>query len=219
MKRFELISIGILLGITACAAPPMGTATDSTDDSTFIDDAEDDAEDDTPTDQDDSDDEPPADSQPDDGGIDDEPDDEPQSDEFQPIDGAWVTLSEAMPMDGCSMEDWVVNDPGQPIDVAVVSDSNFEIIDARVNLQCEYDETGFDCLPSTFTDTTPNEEYGLDATLVLNLETYGEFDGPDLLTMHTEITANCSGSDCWLVAIATASFPCEMSLITEAEAQ
>jgi len=215
MKRFELISIGILAGLAACATPTVGTATDSTDDTTFIDDADDDA----PTDTDDSDDEPPADSQPGDGGIDNEPDDEPPSDEFQPNDGAWVTLSEAMPLDGCSMEDWVVNDPGQPIDVSVVSDSDFEIIDARVNLQCVYDETGFDCLPSTFTDTTPSEEFGLNATLVLQLETFGEFDGPDLLTMHTEITANCSGSDCWLVALATSSFPCEMSLITEAEAQ
>jgi hypothetical protein len=213
MKRFELISIGILAGFTACATPPVGTTTDYTDDATFNNDA--------PTDQDDSDDEPPADIQDDDDDdvIDDEPDDEPDDEEFQPVDGAWVTLSEAMPMDGCSMEDWVVNDPGQPIDVSVVSDSDFEILDARVNLQCVYDETGFDCLPSTFVDTTPSEDFGLNATLVLNLETYGEFDGPDLLTMHTEITASCSGTDCWLVALATASFPCEMSLITEAEAQ
>jgi len=215
MKRFELISIGIFAGVAACATPPEDTTYDSTDDATFIDDA--------PTDQDDSDDEHPADDQDDDDGIDDDPDDdpddEPDIEEFQPVDGAWVTLSEAMPMDGCSMEDWVVNDPGQPIDISVVSVSDFEIIDARVNLQCVYDETGFDCLPSTFVDTTPSDDFGLNATLVLNLETYGEFDGPDLLTMHTEINATCSGTDCWLVALATASFPCEMSLITEAEAQ
>lgn len=212
MKRIELISMGILSGLAACATPPVGTATDSTGSATFIDDAEDEA----PTEPDDS---PPADSQSDDDSVDDEPDDEPELEEFQPIDGAWFTLSESMPIDGCSMEDWVVNDPGQPIDISVNSDSNFDIIDSRVNLQCEYDETGFDCLPSTFFDTTPNEEFGLNATLVLNLETYGEFDGPDLLTMHTEITADCSGSDCWLVAITTSAFPCEMSLVTEAEAQ
>lgn len=215
MKRIELISIGILSGLAACATPPAGTAPDSTDDAAFIDDADDDL----PSDEDDSDEEPPADSHGDDAGNDGGPDNELPSDEFQPTDGAWVTLSEAMPLDGCSMEDWVVNDPGQSIDVTVASESDFEIIDARVNLQCEYDETGFDCLPSTFTDTTPSEDFGLNATLVLSLETYGDFDGPDLLTMHTEITANCSGMDCWLVSLATASFPCEMSLITEAEAQ
>lgn len=215
MKRFELISIGILTGLAACATPPNGGVIASDEDSTFVEDTEDDA----PSDQTDSDDEPPSDAQSDDDGIDDEPDDALPSDEFQPIDGAWVTLSETMPIDGCSMEDWVVNDPGQPIDVAVTSDSYFEIVDERVNLQCDYDETGFDCLPSTFTDTTPTEDFGLDATIVLNLETFGEFDGPDLLTMHTDITATCSGSQCWLVALATSSFPCEMNLITEAEAQ
>jgi len=214
MKRIELISIGILSGLAACATPPASTATDTTDDAPFIDDAEDDH-----TDQDDSSDDPPADTQSGDDGSDDEPDDETSTDDFQPVDGAWVTLSEVMPIDGCSMEDWVVNDPGQPIDVSVYSESSFDIIDARVNLQCEYDETGFDCMPSTFFDTTPSDEFGLNATLVLNLETYGEFDGPDLLTMHTEITADCSGSDCWLVAITTSPFPCEMSLMTEAEAQ
>ncbi len=215
MKRFELISIGILAGVAGCATPTVGPASDATGESTFNNDAEDDA----PTDQDDSDDEPPADVQDDDDGFDDEPGDEPEIEEFQPIDGAWVTLSEAMPLDGCSMEDWVVNDPGQPIDVSVNSESNFEIVDSRVNLQCEYDETGFDCMPSTFTDTTPHDDFGLNATLVLNLETYGDFDGPDMLTMHTEIVADCSGIDCWLVAITTSAFPCEMSLITEAEAQ
>jgi len=215
MKRFELISIGILTGLAACATPPSDDVVAYDDGSTFIEDGEDDA----PSDQDDSDNDPPADAQSDDDGIDDEPDDELPSDEFQPIDGAWVTLSETMPIDGCSMEDWVVNDPGQSIDVAVTSESNFEIVDDRVNLQCDYDETGFDCLPSTFTDTTPSEDFGLDATIVLNLETFGEFDGPDVLTMHTDITATCSGSECWLVALATSSFPCQMNLITEAEAQ
>lgn len=214
MKRVELFLVGILASAAGCEAPPTGTATlhdpgeDSAADETQ-DRGESEADDDSPST------EPPVEED----EMDDGADAEAPSEEFQPTNGAWVTVTETMPMDGCSMEDWVLNSPGDPIDVEVVSDSDFEIVDSRVNLQCEYDEWGFDCMPSLFTDTTTQEDFGLNATLVLNLETWGDFDGPGALTMHTDISASCSGPDCWLVALATSSFPCEMSLITEAEAR
>jgi hypothetical protein len=218
MMHSHWTSIVLISAISACATPPEAhpTKADSMaelphdeDDTQPKDETEDDAEDspDTPG---------PADDQPED---EENPEDGEEIDEFQPIDGAWVTLSETMPLDGCSMEEWVVNAPGESLNVAVGEDSTFEIVDNRVNLECAYDDTGFDCLDSTFNDTTPQEEYGLNATLILDLETYGVFDGPEMLTMYTDITANCSGSDCWLVALTTTSFPCEMSLLTEAEAR
>jgi hypothetical protein len=218
MKHSHWTSIVLISAINACATPPeahptkAGTTTDlphDEDDTQVRDETEDETED-APDTAD------PADSQPEDEAN---PEDSEDMDEFQPFEGAWVTLSETMPLDGCAMAEWVVNAPGESLNVAVGEDSTFEIVDNRVNLECAYDETGFDCSDSSFSDTTPQEEYGLNATLILALQTYGVFDGPEILTMYTDITANCSGSDCWLVALTTTSFPCEMSLVTEAEAR
>ena len=45
------------------------------------------------------------------------------------------------------------------------------------------------------------------------------FEDIDRLFMQTDIQADCEGSDCWMVELATASFPCEMTVVLDAEAR
>jgi hypothetical protein len=116
------------------------------------------------------------------------------------------------------MQDWVIDGPGDQLILDVVGDGDLEIFDSRGVLSCSYDELGFDCDTRTLEDHTASTDYGLSAIIVLQTNASGVFDGSERLAMETDIVADCSGSDCWLVEVATASFPCEMQVWTSADA-
>jgi hypothetical protein len=149
---------------------------------------------------------------------DDGPPDAPPEEGFLPVAGAWITTDEGMLVDECAMESWVLDGAGKTLMLDVIDAEELEIQGQYEPLECSYDSNGFDCAPSATEDTTAQDEYSLDALIVLSLQTSGDFDGPDFFEMWTNITANCTGSDCWLVELATANFPCEMAVWTNVEA-
>jgi hypothetical protein len=180
---------------------PTGDLTDGEDESNEEEPDEDDIEDDTEDEDEDED---------------EEPIEIPSGDD--PIEGSWTTVEELMTLDQCNMQDWVIDGPGDQLILDVVGDGELEIFDSRGMLSCSYDELGFDCDTRTLEDRTASTDYGLSAIIVLQTAASGVFDGTEHLAMETDIVADCSGSDCWLVELATASFPCEMQVWTSAEA-
>ena len=123
-----------------------------------------------------------------------------------------------MTQDACNMEDWVLDGIGDQIILDVVADGELELTDSRGTADCIYDEDGFDCDPRAIEDRTPETDFGLSAIIELQTHTWGTFDGAEYLIMETAIVADCAGSDCWLVEMATADFPCEMKTWKAAEA-
>lgn len=145
--------------------------------------------------------------------------DPPPEEGFVPTDGIWLTVGEQMTADGCSMESWVLDGPGKTITINVLDEAELQLVGDYAPVLCSYDSNGFDCDSNTAEDNTPRDEYSLNAVIELELDTTADFDGPDYFEMRTNITADCSGSDCWMVEMATASFPCQMQVVTDVEAQ
>lgn len=201
-----------ILTLTACASES-GTATDrpEKDHSTHDDGATDESD---PWGEEDED----EDQEPEDDTEDppEEPQEIPEGD--AEIEGAWITVDEFMTEDHCNMEDYVLRGTGQMWILDVVDEGEFELTDGRGVNHCTYDETSFDCDSREMEDHTPSTDYGLSATIVLRTTGYGSFEDTDTLFMQTDIQADCEGSDCWMVELATASFPCEMRLWVAAEA-
>ena len=146
------------------------------------------------------------------GGSEEEPDG------FAPIEGDWVKLDEYLPLDECNMGDWVSDGPGGLLVLSRVGTDGLDIAHDHGTETCTFDESGFECRARQTEDTTAEEDYGLDALILLELAASGVFDGRDSLQMQTHIVANCAGDDCWMVELATAEFPCEMEVHLEAEA-
>jgi hypothetical protein len=146
----------------------------------------------------------------------DDPVDEPQA--FTPTEGQWTTTDEYLPVDACNMGDWVSDGPGGTIEIYTTGEDSLEIIHEKGTYDCVFDEVGFECLSIESEDTTAQDEYSLDALIVLELTAMGSFNGKDSLEMLTEIVATCEGDQCWLVELATAAFPCGMQLLKEIEA-
>ena len=76
----------------------------------------------------------------------------------------------------------------------------------------------FSCNSRETEDTTPSDEFGLDAVIILELTPHGTFTSETELEMITDVVTNCQGPDCWLVQLATSAMPCEMTVVTTAEA-
>ena len=148
-----------------------------------------------------------------------EPAEEPQEERFEPVSGSWNKVNEYLPLDDCDMAEWVSDGPGGTIQLNVLGDDMLEIQHGHGNEDCTFTEAGFNCNQRWKHDTTPQEDYGLDATIILNLKATGSFYGDAAMEMETEIDVDCEGPACWLVSLSTASFPCEMTVILEAEAQ
>jgi hypothetical protein len=148
-----------------------------------------------------------------------EPGEEEQKGGFAPTEGEWTTLDEYLPLDACNMADWVSDGPGGTLILRTTEEAGLEISHGHGTEECSFDESGFECLTRESEDTTAQDDYGLDALILLELSAGGVFDGRDLLEMQTEIVATCTGDDCWMVELATAEFPCEMQVVLEAEAR
>ena len=136
---------------------------------------------------------------------------------FSPTEGEWTKLEEYLPLDDCNMADWVSDGPGGTITVAITGEKGMSIQHGHGAETCVFDEEGFECSGRATEDTTAQDEYGLDALVLLDLQAQGLFESEDFLEMQTDIVARCEGEDCWLVELATAAFPCEMQVVLRAE--
>ena len=130
--------------------------------------------------------------------------------------GDWLTTAEYMETDDCNMGEWVVDGPGGELIVDVTSDDTFELTHSRGTEHCTLSGHTFSCDVWYSEDTTPQDEYGLDALITLELVSHGWFDSNDSLVMETDVEADCDGGSCWLVSLTTSSFPCDMLVHLEA---
>ncbi len=130
--------------------------------------------------------------------------------------GEWLTTEEYMATDDCNMGEWVVDGPGGELIVEVTSDETFELTHSRGTEHCTLSGHTFSCDVWYSEDTTPQDEYGLDALITLELISHGWFDSNDSLVMETDVEADCDGGSCWLVSLTTSSFPCDMLVHLEA---
>jgi hypothetical protein len=202
-----------MLPLVACAtAVPDSKEAPSKDHESLVDDES--GEDPVDPDPENPDDDPPGDT-PD--NPDDDPPEIPEGDDE--IEGAWTTVDELMTEDHCNMEDYVLAGTGQQLILDVVGEGALELTDSRGVNYCTYDEISFDCDSRVIEDHTPSTDFGLSAVILLDTAAYGTFEADDRMYMQTDIVANCSGSDCWMVELATASFPCEMRHWVAAEAE
>ncbi len=156
--------------------------------------------------------------QPQDTGTQGEDTDTQQEDKSFLESGTWVTTDEYLPMDGCEMADWVTEGPGGEIEVVQTGDTRFTITHSRGTETCTIaGDKSFSCEPYERLDTTPQDEYSLDAVLVMTLTSSGSLPSADKLLWDTAINVDCNGNACWAVSLATSSFPCSMKVHVDAK--
>ena len=148
-----------------------------------------------------------------------DPEPEPEPLAFAPLAGEWLTVVEEMVQDDCKMADWVSDGPGDSFGVANPSEGKVDIEHGLGMERCTLTDREFECETWSLEDETARDEYGLNATIVIDVLTTGVFPAEDSIEMNAKLRASCSGPDCWLVELTTASMPCIMELAIEAEAQ
>ena len=135
-----------------------------------------------------------------------------------PVEGDWRIAFEEMNFDDCDMEKWILDDEPGPMEVSVRGNGDLIVGHGQGDETCSLQDGVFTCSRRQSVDNTPAEDYNLNAVILLEISAAGVFQSDTCLAMDLDIDATCSGSDCWLVELATASFPCEMSVHLEAEA-
>jgi hypothetical protein len=188
------VGVGLALGLSACSTASMPDGTD------VISDDGDDSIDTV-----------------DDSKVD--PDPEPDPAIFAPIAGDWLTVVEEMLVDDCKMADWVSDGPGDSFLVNTPEEGRVDIEHGLGLERCTLTDTNFECDMWSLQDETARDEYGLNATITIDVMTSGVFPSEEEIEMNAQLRATCSGPDCWLVELTTASMPCMMELLIEAEAQ
>lgn len=143
---------------------------------------------------------------------------DPDPSVFAPISGDWLTTSEEMLQDNCKMTDYVSDGPGDTFSVSTPTDGIVEIHHGLGFEDCVLTGQDFECAVWSLEDTTPQDDFGLNATITIDVMTTGIFPSEEDIEMDSMLRATCSGSDCWLVELSTASMPCTMELFMVAEA-
>jgi len=145
---------------------------------------------------------------------------EPEDDRFWPLEGSWFLVNVEMTLDDCNMGDRVIIDVNPAASLVVADDRSFTFNNHFGIDQCQLDVEGapFICDTRQMRDETPRTDYGLDATILLDVRPSGEFYDEADLHVDADLTATCTGSQCGLVSLFTSSFPCEMTLTLDASA-
>jgi len=136
------------------------------------------------------------------------------------VDGVWVVLERELTLDECGMSDWL--DQQELGTVEMVGDwvDGFELTHSRGVEWCTEGEATADayrCDVRQDQDTRVQDDYGIDALLVLDVWVTGTLDEHGDLSMTTEILTDCEGSGCWLAALETGGFPCHSTVVVQAE--
>ncbi len=148
----------------------------------------------------------------------DDPADTAPEPSFTADEGDWVTVTETMLHDDCQMADYVTDGPGGVVEVLGAGIEEFSITHTRGTELCvAADDGSFECDTRSRVDSTPRQKYGMDADLVMDITPSGAFYDDENMVWESYIDVECMGSGCWLVTLATSSFPCSMSIRVEAE--
>jgi len=141
-------------------------------------------------------------------------------DAFRPVEGAWQVISESMAYDNCNMEQYVIDGTLGTLTVAMSGDTGLSLTHSRATETCVLDSEAqsYTCTSNETVDTTPIDDFGLDATILLVLTAGGDFATTRDIEMRTDVVVNCEGPECWLVELGTSAMPCSMQVLTLASA-
>ena len=136
------------------------------------------------------------------------------------IDGVWAVLDRQLTRDECGMADWL--EQQELGTVTMVGDwvDGFELTHSRGIEWCtegDASDDAYRCDLRQDEDTRVQEDYGIDALLILDIWVTGTLDSDGALAMTTEILTDCEGSGCWLAALDTGGFPCHSTVVVNAE--
>lgn len=136
------------------------------------------------------------------------------------VDGAWVVTDRILTLDECGMTDWLSEQELGTVEITGDWIDGFELVHSRGIESCTENEDATDafrCDRRQEDDTRVQDDYGIDALLLLDIWATGSMVIDDTLTMTTEIITDCEGSGCWLAALETGGFPCHSTVVVTAE--
>jgi PBP1b-binding outer membrane lipoprotein LpoB len=143
---------------------------------------------------------------------------------FSPIDGDWVVIDSELLRDDCGLRDFVNRgEPGTILILELMDSDNFEMTFTTGGeiVSCELDTENqqYQCDSEDSIDETPRD-LGLNASILVNLTSYGSFDSDAQMSLVSDVVLGCDGPDCfWVELLLGTAFPCEMTLSSEVSAE
>jgi len=139
---------------------------------------------------------------------------------FYPETGRWDITDQFVAEDGCSgMGGYAEMGMGGAFDLESSGDEAFVRVVDGESVSCDLDDRGFLCERSQSTSEIPLY-FGLDATIHIDGASDGAFTDARALVEDSDVEITCTGPDCAMVeeyVMYGATFPCTMSVHTEAE--
>ena len=136
------------------------------------------------------------------------------------VDGSWVVVERTLTLDECGMAEWLSEQELGTVEVTGDWIDGFDVVHSRGLERCTEKEDALDdfrCDRRQDEDTRVQDDYGIDALLLLDIWTTGSMVMDETFTMTTEILTDCEGSGCWLAALETGWFPCHSTVVVTAE--
>ena len=136
------------------------------------------------------------------------------------VDGSWVVVERTLTLDECGMAEWLSEQELGTVEVTGDWIDGFDVVHSRGLERCTEKEDAledFRCDRRQDEDTRVQDDYGIDALLLLDIWTTGSMVMDETFTMTTEILTDCEGSGCWLAALETGGFPCHSTVVVTAE--
>jgi hypothetical protein len=143
----------------------------------------------------------------------------PSATETERLDSVWQVTERFLTLDECGMESWLEDQELGQVDITGDLIVGFEMLHNRGLEACtmrEDDVDAYRCDRRQDEDTSVQEDFGIDALLLLDIWATGTLVPGDALEMTTEIITDCQGSGCWLAALETGGFPCHSTVVVTA---
>jgi len=130
--------------------------------------------------------------------------------------GTWVVTESEVTEDGCGLTGQVDRGtPGSTMDLLPTGELSFDLTfasDGEVSHCALEGEADFACLAYSGTDDRP-AEYGLSAVILVERDSWGNFDSSESLLLVSDVFLECQGSDCgWVNILLGSNFPCSMEM-------
>ena len=136
------------------------------------------------------------------------------------LDSQWSVMDRFLTLNECGMEAWLEDQALGEVEITGHLNQGFELLHNRGLEDCTMREDEVDayrCDRRQDEDTSVQEDFGIDALLLLDIWATGTLVLGDTLEMTTEIITDCQGSGCWLAALETGGFPCHSTVVVTAE--
>ena len=133
---------------------------------------------------------------------------------MSPTEGDWVITEATRTKDGCGLDQFTERgEAGSVLSLDGTGEASFDLVfnGGSETVNCTVDEDQrYLCSAETSEDYTP-AEYGLNAVILVDLVTHGEFFSNSEMSLISVVDLNCTGPQCGLVGFFLGTtFPCRM---------